>query len=265
MNSREIMLYFSQKYSGNWDRIYEALELKEEFDEQEAMKVIKTIKSKYITMLDEEYPESLKNCFKPPFVLYYYGDISLINDTHNKLAVVGSRKCTTYGVDVTEQFVSKLCKDFVIVSGLALGIDAIAHRTTIQNGGKTVGVLGNGIDFCYLKDNLDLYEECKNNHLVISEYPNTVEPTPESFPIRNRIIVALCENLLVTEGKIRSGTQITAHLMTRKNGNVCCVPTRIGEESICNHLISEGAFLVETPEDVYEISKVVRQKPVFEM
>jgi len=264
MNSRETLLYWSLKFSGKWNEIFQAIESKMECDDKEAKALFKTVKSKYITFLDDEYPESLKRMYKPPFVLYYYGDISLISDTHNKLAVVGSRKCSDYGSNMTTEFVKELCKDFVIISGLAIGVDAIAHRTAIENGGKTVAVLGNGIDFTYLEENQDLYEECTKNHLVLSEYPNRIDPCPFNFPIRNRIIAGLCETLLITEGKIRSGTQITAMLMTRKNGNVCCIPTRLGEESICNHLISEGAFLVETPEDVYEVARVVRKKPVFE-
>ena len=265
MESRDILLYFSLKYAGDWNKIYEAIQSKELYEESDIKKAIKSIKSKFIAYTDPEYPESLKQSFKPPFILYYHGDISLLSDTHNKLAVVGSRKCSSYGRDVTEHFVSKLCKDFVIVSGLACGIDSIAHWSAIKNGGKTVAVLGNGINICYIEDNLELYEECKKNHLVISEYPNDTPPYQGYFPIRNRIIASLCETLLVTEGKIRSGTQITAHLMTRKNGNVCCIPTHVGENSICNLLISEGAFLVETPEDVYEVARVVKEKPVFEM
>ena len=264
MEAREILLYWSLKYLGNWDHIYSALQTKEEFDEKEAKELIKKVKSDFFTFLDEDYPESLKDMYKPPFVLYYHGDISLISDTHNKLAVVGARKCTTYGEETTKKFVEELCKDFVIVSGLAYGIDAAAHRSSIENGGKTVAVLGNGINFCYIEDNKDIYEECKKSHLVISEYPDLVEPLPCHFPVRNRIIAGLCETLLVTEGKVASGTQVTALLMTRKNGNVCCIPTRIGEDSICNRLISEGAYLVETPEDVYDVANVVKKKPIFE-
>ena len=91
-----------------------------------------------------------------------------------------------------------------------------------------------------------------------------MQPTKENFPIRNRIIAGLAESLLVTEGKIHSGTQITAFLMVQKNGEVCCVPARAGENSICNHLIKEGAFLVETPEDIYQSVGVTQHKPIFE-
>ena len=264
MDSREILLYYSLKFSGDWDSIHKAIETKEEIDEKEARKLIKSNTSKYISYLDDEYPESLKRTPKPPFVLYYHGDISLISDARNKIAVVGSRKVSEYGAEVTTRLVSEIAEDFVIVSGLAYGVDALAHWASINNNGKTVAVLGCGINLCYLKENQDLYDVIKERHLLLSEYPNETPPTIRSFPIRNRIIAGLCENLLITEGKIASGTQITAFLMAGKDGNICCVPTHIGEDSICNHLISEGAFLVETAQDIYEVAHVVKNKPVFE-
>ena len=267
MNSREILVYLSLKYRGDWDEIYSEISLHKEYDEEEVQKVVRKVKSNYVTIIDEDYPESLKKMYKAPFVLFYYGDISLISDTHNKLGVVGTRKPSEYGLVNTEKFVKELSKDFIIISGLAIGIDACAHKTTINNKGKTVAVLGNGLNTYYLNDieeNAELFKEIKKNHLVLTEYPDDVPPDPKYFPIRNRIIAGLCDALLVTEGKIRSGTQITAHLMTHKNGNVCCIPARIGKDSICNALITEGAFLVETPQDVYEVAGVVRSKPIFE-
>lgn len=267
MNSREILVYLSLKYNGDWDNIFSDISLHKEYDEKEVQAEIKIVKSNYITIVDEEYPESLRQMYKPPFVLFYYGDISLISDTHNKLGVVGTRKPSEYGKEVTERFVKELSKDFIIISGLAVGIDACAHKSAIDNKGKTVAILGNGLHSYYLngiEENSGLFEEIKKNHLVLSEYPDNVPPKPDHFPIRNRIIAGLSDALLVTEGKIRSGTQITAHLMAYKNGNVCCVPTHVGEDSICNALISEGAFLVETPQDVYEVAGVVQVKPIFE-
>ena len=265
MDSREILLYYSIKYHGDWDKIREAIEKKEDLDLKEVKKVVSQNQSEYITILDsEKYPESLKESYKPPFVLFYQGDISLLNDKNNKIAVVGSRKYSKYGKDMTEQLVKGISKDFVIVSGLALGIDAIAHRSAIESGGKTIAILGNGINFHYLEENKDIYEEIKKNHLVISEYPGDEPPKPEYFPVRNRIIAGLCNSLLVTEGKIHSGTQITAMLMVQKSGDVCCVPTKAGEESICNLLIKEGAYLVETVEDIYQSVGVNPRKPIFE-
>ena len=264
MEPRENLLYLALKYKGEWNPIYEDVSNHVEIDEKEALKEISKVNSSYITILDEEYPESLRDAYKPPFVLFYYGDISLLSDKNNKIAVVGARKATRYGLDMTNKLVKGISKDFVIVSGMAVGIDVAAHRATIESGGKTIGVLGNGINFHYLEENKDIYEELKKNHLVISEYPDMTPPNPACFPIRNRIIAGLCNNLLVTEGKVRSGTQITALLMVQKSGNVCCVPTRACEDSICNHLIKEGAYLVETAEDIYIYTGVTPQKPIFE-
>ena len=264
MEPRETLLYLALKYKGEWNPIYDDISGHKEIDEKEAQKLISTVKSKYITIVDPEYPQSLKEAYKPPFVLFYYGDISLLSDDNNKIAVVGTRKPSKYGIEMTEKLVKGIAKDYVVISGMAIGVDAIAHRSTIASGGKTVGILGNGIDFHYLEENMDIYEECKKNHLVISEYPGNTPPNPACFPIRNRIIAGLCNNLLVTEGKVRSGTQITALLMVQKSGNVCCVPTRAEEESICNHLIKEGAYLVESIDDIYLYTGVTPQKPIFE-
>ena len=264
MNSREILLYYALKFKGDWNKIYDAIQSKLEIDPKEAEKIIKENQNQYITFLDSEYPETLRHTFKPPFVLFYQGDISLISDENNKMAVVGSRKYSEYGKEMTEKLVKGISKDFVIVSGLALGIDAIAHRSAIESGGKTIAILGNGIEFHYLEENKDIYEEIRKNHLILSEYPGKEPPKPEYFPVRNRIIAGLCNSLLVTEGKVRSGTQISALLMAQKSGDVCCVPSRAGEDSVCNYLIKEGAFLVETPEDIYECVGVTSRKPVFE-
>lgn len=275
MTSREILIYLAVKHKGDWESIHDDFQTsvsedgtqkykyEEDFDENKAKKLISNIKSSAVTILDEEYPEDLKNITRPPYVLFYHGDISLLKRP-NKLAVVGSRHCSDYGLEETNRFVKELCKDFVIVSGNALGVDVCAHRACLESGGKTIAVLGSGINVCYLKDNLDVYEACKKNNLVISEYPNNVEPQPKNFPTRNRIIVGISDALLVTEGKSVSGTKITALLMADKNGNVCCIPTRLHEDSICNALIKGGAFLVEEPEDVYDVANVRPTRPVFE-
>ena len=155
MESKEILVYLSMKYDGNWDKIYDAIANKEELEEEEVLKTLEKVKSRYVILTDEEYPESLKQMYKPPFVLYYVGDISLLSDTHNKLAVVGTRDASAYGLSCTKAFVSELAKDFVIVSGLAYGVDAAAHKAAIENGGRTVAVLGNGLNKYYIKENMD--------------------------------------------------------------------------------------------------------------
>ena len=263
MEKREILLYLSLKYSGDWNQIYSHISNKEPLDEAEANTILKDVHSNYITLLDDNYPECLKQLETPPFVIYYHGDISLLNAEH-KLGVVGSREVSDYGKLETIRFVKQLCKDFIIISGMAYGIDTLAHTVTIENGGRTIAVLGCGINICYPPSSSAVYENCKKENLVISEYPDKTQPNPKQFPIRNRIIAALSDQLLVTEGKINSGTQITAHLMADKNADVYCVPTRNGEMSICNHLIAQGAVLVENPNDVYVESGVRPKSNVFE-
>jgi DNA processing protein len=265
MDQRKILLYLALKYEGDWDKIFAVISNHEEYDEKEANELIEKVNSPYLTYLDKDYPEFLKQSFKPPFVLFYHGDISLLQDNKQKIGVVGSRKASEYGFAMTEKLVKGISKDFVIVSGLAVGIDACAHKAAIESGGKTIAVLGNGVNFHYIKENMDLYEEIKKNHLVISEYPDMTPANSNYFPIRNRIIAGLCHNLLIPEGRIRSGTQITATLVASKSGNVCCVPARAGEDSICNSLIKEGAYLVETPEDIYDATSTLLKKPIFDL
>lgn len=263
MKSREILIYLAIIWKGDWNLIYEALLSKEKLDEDVIKSTISKLDSKAVTLLDDDYPQQLKMICKPPFVLFYHGDISIIKDKHKAVSVVGSRKNSYYGYLTTTKLVKDLCKDVVIVSGMARGIDGIAHRACIDNGGKSVAVLGCGINICYPPKNLDIYDELKKHHLILSEYPGLTEPDPTKFPFRNRIIAGLSDGLLVTEGQKNSGTSITATITLESGGNVCCVPTRIGQNSICNHLIANGAALVESADDVLFEMGYRKSEPIF--
>ena len=202
-------------------------------------------------MLDEDYPPFLNNVCHPPMVLFYYGDISLLGDYYKNISVVGSRECSDYGIEMTKRIVGDLSKKgYVIISGLAKGIDTIAHQTAIQNGGKTIAILGSGIDYCYPFENRELYRYLKEKHLVISEYPGHVEPDGYHFPIRNRIIAGLSKTLIVAEAYPRSGSLVTASLALSMNADVMCVPYPAGQKSQCNRLIMSGATLIENVDDV---------------
>ena len=121
------------------------------------------------------------------------------------------REMSDYGKKATENFTTQLVKEgYTIVSGMARGVDRIAHKSAIAANGKTIAVLGTGIDYCYPKENRDIYEEMKKNHLVLSEYPWLVAPQKRLFPFRNRIISGLSESLLISEARVKSGTMITA-------------------------------------------------------
>ena len=178
LSHREILACIAIQEKGDWSRIYERIKEKDYPSDDEAIETLKTIKYNYITLADEVYPDMWKNTYRPPFVLFYYGDINILLDDPQKcLAVIGSREYTEYGEKITRQLVKEVAKERVIVSGLAKGIDTIAAETAIKYGGKTVAVLGSGIDYCYPFENFDLYLYIKKYHLLISEYPgNVVRP-----------------------------------------------------------------------------------------
>ena len=186
-------------------------------------------------------------------MLFYYGDISWTHiPKYRPIAVIGSRKCSEYGVNATRKIVSEIADEFPILSGLALGIDAIAAEETIKAGGKTIAVIGSGLDICYPSENKELYKVIKENHLLISEYPDGTPPNPDSFPMRNRIIAGLADTVIVTEAGFRSGTSITVNFALMEGKNILCVPYPLNSESTCNRLIKEGAFMVENGQDVRE-------------
>ena len=245
----EILLYFSLKYQGDFDKIYQALERKEKVDNLLKEKLLKSLKSQYTTIISEDYPSSLKEISCPPFVLFYYGDLTL---TATKcIGVIGMRHPSDYGIEVTKVMVASLTKEnYTIVSGLALGIDVIAHKSAMNNLGKTIAVLGSGIDYCYPLKNKSVYQAMKNNQLVISEYPGNLVPKKINFPRRNRIISGLSESILVTEANQQSGTMITVGHGLEQGKDIYCVPSRINDALGCNYLIQQGAKLVINVSDI---------------
>ncbi len=252
MEPRKIVASLAVKHRGNWAKIYDDL-AKKEFDEPRVIeKILKTIRCNYITICDNEYPEYLRNTYQPPFVLFYYGDISLINNINNNLAVIGSREPSINGLLNTDNIIKGLKKNIVIVSGLARGIDGAAHEAALKYGHKTIAVIGSGVDLCYPPDNYKLYQRILNDgrNLIISEYPTGVPSFPDHFPARNRIIAAISNKLLVTEARKRSGTTITMSFAIASNKDVLCIPSSDLGDSACNLCIQDGGFLVETSEDV---------------
>lgn len=247
----EILLYFSLKYSGDFDLIYQALKTKEEVDQELKKQLFKQLKCSYTTLISKNYPDTLKQITCPPFVLFYYGNLSLIND--KCIGVVGKRKSSEYGNYATEYLVKQLVNEqYTIVSGMALGIDAVAHQSAINNDGKTIAILGSGIDYCYPKRNQKLYNDLKENHLIMSEYPGELVPQKMNFPRRNRIISGLSESILVTEADKRSGTMITVGHALEQGKDIYCIPARINDANGCNYLIQQGAKLVMNVGDIID-------------
>ena len=249
---RKILLYFALKYQGDYKKIYQAIKNKEKVLNEDLVNIENKIKSNYVTIIDKDYPPSLKSIANPPFVLFYYGDISLLYKP-NTLAIIGKRKKSIYGKQVCINIVKGLkVYNSIIISGLALGIDSIAHQCALDNNLSTIAVLGSGIDYCYPTTNLLLYENIKNNGLVISEYPNDTMPCPNNFLIRNRIIAALSDSIIVIEANYKSGTMNTVSYGLEFGKDIYAVPHLANSNSGCNYLIKQGAKLIETAKDIFE-------------
>ncbi|PKM69251.1 MAG: DNA-protecting protein DprA, partial [Firmicutes bacterium HGW-Firmicutes-18] len=200
-------------------------------------------KIRVCTAFDEEYPGRLRSIDDRPYVLYYKGSIQEMEDGRC-MSVVGSRKATSYGKWVAERFVSELSSHgFRIVSGMAYGIDSIAHQTAITCHQYTSAILGSGIDVIYPKRNKELYRDISEKGSVISEFAPGFSPLPFNFPYRNRIISGLSDGILVIEAGEKSGTLITATYGFEQNKEVFAIPGNIDNINArgTNRLIREGA------------------------
>lgn len=200
------------------------------------------------------YPESLSHIPDPPLILYIRGNLSLLEEEENrKVAVVGARKASAYGMETAYQFSYAMAeKGITIVSGLASGIDGTAHKAALDAGGRTIGVLGCGINVCYPRDNRSLYDRMCKDGLIISEYGLDVSPDAYRFPLRNRIISGLSKAVLVVEAKEKSGSLITADQALEQGRDIYVIPGRISDvnSSGCNNLLKQGATCVTLPEDI---------------
>ncbi len=211
-----------------------------------------------ISFDSEKYPMELFELKDPPTVIYAMGDVSLLEKVH-KIAIIGSRNATKYSAIAIDYIVPPLIEnDFVIVSGLAKGADSLAHRATIQYGGKTIGVLGNGFFHYYPKENKSLSIEMAKNHLLITEYPPYVGPKKWQFPMRNRIISGISEAVVVTEAALRSGTLSTSDHALEHGKDVFVVPGPIDSDTSkgTNQLLKEGAIPVWNGYQIIEERKM---------
>lgn len=258
MEARNILIYLAIKYGGNYDAIYQAIVEKED-------PIPCPIPADVLTILDEGYPDYLKYMLKPPLVLFYRGDISLIKDKKKNLAIIGTRHCTEYGTEATEDIIEGLRECINIVSGFATGIDTCAHINAIRYKHKTIAVLPCGIDTFYPTDNEKLYDYIGKNHLLISEYPGKTPPQPTSFHMRNRLIAYFSQAVLVTEAYARSGTSITVTWALEMGIDVCAIPTDYNRKNFCNDLIVNGAHLIRHSRDVMDVMGMLEEEPLFEL
>jgi len=214
------------------------------------------MKIEEISIESEYYPEQLKEIYDAPLKLYVLGNKELLNQIG--IAIVGTRKASEYGKKVALQFSRALSEiGFNIISGLALGIDSCAHLGTLQQGslGKTIAVLGSGLDEIYPKQNVELARQIlKNGGCVVSEYPIGTKPEKLNFPQRNRIISGLSKGVLVVEAGEKSGSLITADFALEQGREVFAVPGNICNSTSngTNDLIKQGAKLVTNIKDIIE-------------
>lgn len=207
------------------------------------------------TPKDKEYPVLLKELSHPPFILFVKGNISLLQNDKT-IGVVGTRKVTSYGREVTEMFVADLvAQDVTIVSGMALGVDGIAHTTAVKNNGATIAVLGSGVDRPTPREHVNLYENILEHHgLIVSTFAPGEDASIGSFPARNAIIAGLSQAILVTEGAETSGSLITAQYAKKFDRFVFSVPGQITSHLSkgTNNLIKNGAIAVTSAGEILD-------------
>jgi DNA processing protein len=220
-------------------------------DEQLAR--IESVGAALIPFFDSGYPDRLKQIFDPPIFLFVLGELSEVD--FNSVAIVGSRQPTNYGRLVTQKLSADLCREGItIVSGLAYGIDTVAHGEAVKNGGRTLAVLGSGVDNVYPYENRKLARDIVKNGALISEFPMRADPDRQNFPRRNRIICGLSLGVVVVEAGLKSGALITAAMALEQNREVFAVPGNINSPMSqgTNELLKQGAKLVMSVEDVME-------------
>ncbi|HGC7482965.1 TPA: DNA-processing protein DprA [Streptococcus agalactiae] len=203
-----------------------------------------------LSILDSNYPLELKEIYNPPVLLFYQGNIELLSKP--KLAVVGARQASQIGCQSVKKIIKETNNQFVIVSGLARGIDTAAHVSALKNGGSSIAVIGSGLDVYYPTENKKLQEYMSYNHLVLSEYFTGEQPLKFHFPERNRIIAGLCQGIVVAEAKMRFGSLITCERALEEGREVFAIPGNIidGKSDGCHHLIQEGAKCIISGKDI---------------
>ena len=219
--------------------------------------------TEWLTLADSAYPARLKEIADPPPVLWVRG--SLRDEDRAAVALVGSRRPDRWGRETTRRLAAELSElEITVVSGMAMGIDAEAHRGAIAAGGRTIGVLGCGLDRGYPAANRDLYKRIPEDGVLMSEFPLGTDPRPGNFPQRNRIISGLSLAVVIVQAKAKSGALITARLALEQNRDVMAVPGRLESDLSRgpHELLKQGARLVETGQDVLnEIAPQLERRP----
>lgn len=220
---------------------------------KENIMLLEKRKIRFVSRGDNEYPKRLTHIYDAPYGLYVKGN--QYQEDIPSIAIVGARNCTQYGREMARYFSNALAKQGIcVVSGLARGIDAKAHEGAVHERGSTLAVLGSGIDVCYPKEHEQWYNEISKCGTIVSEYNVGVKPLPYHFPMRNRIISGLADGIIVIEAREKSGSLITVDYGLDQGKNIYALPGRVTDELSrgSNQLITQGAKLVISPEDILE-------------
>lgn len=221
--------------------------------EKELVKLRGISDCRLINWTEAEYPQTLLQIYDPPVLLYARGDAQILNLP--AIGIVGTRKPTLYGTQMAERLGRELAaRGLVVLSGMARGIDAIGHQGALAVKGRVIGVLGTGVDVCYPKENKKLFEKVLERGAILSEFPIGTHPSPENFPVRNRIVAGMPLGAVIVEGAQYSGSLITARLAMEFGREVFGVPGNVTQpvSFAPNQLIKQGAKLVTCAEDVIE-------------
>ncbi len=203
-----------------------------------------------VTLEDAEYPHLLSKIYDAPYGLYFLGNLP--KSRQKMVAIVGARNCSEYGRKMAKDLAYALSsRNYWVVSGMARGIDACAHRGALDANGTTVAILGSGIDVCYPKENKYIYEEIKKAGCILSEYPPKTQPMARQFPARNRIISGMAKQVIVVEAREKSGSLITMDYALEQGKDIYAVPGRITDplSAGCNRLLAQGAGIITSVED----------------
>lgn len=257
MNESERKKYVGEGMSECVKKSIESWEIEEEYA------ILKEKNVQFIPYFHEEYPSMLNDLENPPYAIYLKG--KRIRKETLKVAMVGARRCSPYGESMAIQFSESLAENGIeIISGMARGIDGAGQRGALNVGGCSYGVLGCGVDICYPREHIGLYEDLQERGGILSEQPIGMPPLARNFPARNRIISALADVIIVIEAKEKSGSLITADIALEMGKDVYALPGPINSELSkgCNMLIRQGAGILLSPQDLLDELRISTKEDV---